>query len=247
MVRMNKIKVLVWNEFVHEKTMKEVAEIYPKGIHAVIAEFLSVEKDFEIKTATMEEPSCGLSDEILNNTDVLIWWSHLEWKKIPDDIAEKVYQRILDGMGFVTLHSGCISKVFKKITGTRCRMRWREAGEKERVWVTAPGHQIAAGLPPYFEIPQEETYGEHFQIPEPDELVFISWFEGGEVCRSGLCYKRERGRIFYFRPGHETYPVYYMPQVQLVIKNAVRWAAPSGGPEPQVGEHPEPLEKPKNK
>ena len=122
-------------------------------------------------------------------------------------------------------------------------MRWREAGEKERVWVTSPGHQIASGLPPYFEIPHEETYGEYFQIPEPDELVFISWFEGGEVCRSGLCYTREKGRIFYFRPGHETYPIYFMPEIQLVIKNSIRWAAPTGGPEPQVGEHLEPLEK----
>ena len=242
---MNKIRVLVWNEYVHEKTMPEVARVYPKGIHTVLAEFLGKETDLEVKTATMEDPSFGLGDEVLNNTDVLVWWSHLAWEKVSDERAEKVYQRILDGMGFVALHSGCISKVFKKITGTRCRMRWREAGEKERVWVTAPGHQITAGLPPWFEIPHEETYGEYFQIPEPDELIFISWFEGGEVFRSGLCYKRERGRIFYFRPGHETFPVYYMPEIQQVIKNAVRWAAPAGGPEPQVGEHSVPLERPK--
>ena len=240
---MNKLKVLVWNEFIHEKTMPEVAKVYPKGIHTVIAEFLSPEKDFEVKTATMDMPSHGLTDEVLASTDVLVWWSHLAWPDFSDEIVEKVYQRILNGMGFVVLHSGCISKVFKKITGTRCRMRWREAGEKERIWVTDPGHQIAAGLPAYFEIPHEETYGEHWQIPAPDELVFISWFEGGEVFRSGLCYRRERGRIFFFRPGHETYPVYYMPEVQLVIKNAIRWAAPTGGPEPSVGEHTEPLEK----
>ena len=220
------IRVTVWNEFRHEREHEEVKAVYPDGIHTVIAQYLN-EQGFQAGTATLDEAEHGLSAEVLANTDVLIWWGHMAHREVQDEIVERVHERILAGMGLVVLHSGHHSKIFKKLMGTSCSLRWREADEKERIWVVNPAHPIAAGLPPYFELPSEEMYGEHFDIPTPDELVFISWFQGGEVFRSGCCYYRGRGKIFYFRPGHETYPTYHDANVQRVLRNAVRWARPT--------------------
>ncbi len=229
------IRVTVWNENRHEKMDKKVAEVYPKGIHGAIADFLSQESDFEVRTATLDEPEHGLTKEVLDSTDVLIWWGHMAHHEVQDEVVNRIYDRVLNGMGLIVLHSGHFSKIFKKLMGTSCDLKWREMGEKERIWVVEPGHPIAEGLGEYFEIPQTEMYGERFDIPAPDTLVFISWFAGGEVFRSGCCYHRGRGKVFYFRPGHETFPIYYQPEVQRVIKNAVRWAAPVDGPVPTFG------------
>ncbi len=231
----NEIRVTVWNEFRHEKINEKVADIYPEGIHGAIAKFLQAQPDINTRTATLDEPEHGLTDNVLNNTDVLIWWGHKAHKEVSDEIVEKIYKRVLDGMGIILLHSAHFSKIFKKLMGTSCDLKWREAGEKERLWVVNPGHLIAEGLGEYIEIPHTEMYGERFDIPQPDDLVFISWFEGGEVFRSGCCYNRGRGKVFYFRPGHETFPIYYQPEVQKVITNAVRWAKPAGGPAPKFG------------
>jgi trehalose utilization protein len=231
----SRIHVTVWNENRHEKTDQKVANLYPKGIHGAIADFLSKEQDMEVRTATLDEPSSGLTDEVLEWTDVLLWWGHKAHDEVQDEIVEKVYKRVLEGMGLIVLHSAHFSKIFKKLMGSSCDLKWREIGEKERIWVVEPGHPIAKGLGEYFEVPNAEMYGERFDIPAPDTLVFLSWFEGGEVFRSGCCYNRGNGKIFYFRPGHETYPIYYQEEVQQVIKNAVRWAAPTDGPEPNFG------------
>ncbi len=239
---MKKIKVTVWNEFRHEKNDPEVAKIYPNGIHNAIASFLKEQEEFEVKTATLDEPEHGLTDEVLENTDVIIWWGHIAHEEVKDEIVEKVHHRVLEGMGLIVLHSAHASKIFRKICGTNsARLKWREIGEKERLWVVEPGHPIVEGLGEYIEIPSEEMYGERFDIPAPDTLVFISWFEGGEVFRSGCCYTRGKGKVFYFRPGHETYPVYYQKEVQKVIINAVKWAAPVKGPQPTFGNS-QPLE-----
>ena len=96
------------------------------------------------------------------------------------------------------------------------------------------------GLGDHIVLEHEETYGEHFEIPQPDELIFISWFEGGEVFRSGCTFTRGKGHIFYFQPGHETFPIYHQPDIQKVITNAVRWAAPVDGPKMVYGHFPEP-------
>jgi len=192
--------------------------------------------EIEVRTATLDEPEHGLRDDVLNNTDVLIWWGHMAHKEVSDEVVEKVHRRIvLDGMGLIVLHSGHFSKIFKLLMGTTCNLKWREAGEKERIWVINPGHPIAEGLGEYFELEHTEMYGEPFDIPQPDELVFVSWFKGGEVFRSGCCFIRGRGRVFYFRPGHETLPIYHDSNVLKVIGNAVRWAAPSKGPKPTFG------------
>ena len=226
--------VTVWNEYRHERDSDVVAEIYPDGIHAVIAEALNV-AGFETRTATLDEPDHGLTEDVLADTDVLTWWGHAAHEEVRDEIVDRVHQHVLDGMGLLVLHSGHYSKIFKRLMGTSCSLKWREAAEKERLWVVEPSHPIADGLEEYIEVDAAEMYGERFDIPAPDTLVFNSWFEGGEVFRSGCCYRRGNGRVFYFRPGHETYPVYHNEAVQQVLVNAVRWAAPGEGPEPTFG------------
>ncbi|NLJ84926.1 MAG: trehalose utilization protein ThuA [Firmicutes bacterium] len=235
------IRVTIWNENRHEKKSAKVREVYPEGIHGAIASFLKSE-GMDTKTATLDEPEHGLTDEVLDNTDVLTWWGHTAHHEVSDAVVDKVEQRVLDGMGLIVLHSAHFSKIFRRLMGTTCDLKWREIGEKERLWVVEPGHPIVAGIGEYIELPKTEMYGERFDIPAPDTLVFISWFAGGEVFRSGCCYCRGRGKIFYFRPGHETYPIFYNQDVQRVITNAVRWAAPSQGPVPTFGHHPAPLE-----
>lgn len=238
----NAIRVTVWNEYRHEKQNAKIAGIYPEGIHGAIAKHLKAQPSLEVRTATLDEPDHGLSDDVLATTDVLTWWGHMAHGDVRDDIVSKIQQRVLDGMGLVVLHSGHFSKIFKRLMGTTCNLKWREIGEKERIWVVEPGHPIAAGMEEYIEIDHEEMYGERFDIPPPDELVLVSWFAGGELFRSGCCYYRGRGKIFYFRPGHETYPTYHHAGVLQVIANGVRWSAPTGGPAPIFGNR-KPLEK----
>lgn len=217
------MKVTVWNEFAHEKTDEKVKAIYPDGIHMTIARFLS-DAGFEVRTATLDDPECGLTDEVLDDTDVLFWWGHMRHGMVPDEVVDRVYKHVMNGMGMVVLHSGHASKIFQKLCGTQSsQLKWRESGDKEILWVTDPGHPIAAGIGEKIILDHEETYGEHFIIPQPDELVFISWFTGGEVFRSGCFYKRGKGRVFYFRPGHESVPTYHNPQIQRVLINAANY------------------------
>jgi trehalose utilization protein len=222
---MSRIRVTIWNEFVHENQNEAVKALYPRGIHGAIAEGLDALGDFEISTATLDQPEAGLPSSLLDATDVLIWWGHKAHKDVPEDIVERVVARVQQGMGLIVLHSAHYSRVFQRLMGTSCSLRWREAGEKERLWVVNPAHPIAAGIGAYVELPHEEMYGEFFDVPDPDELVFLSWFAGGEVFRSGAVWRRGKGRVFYFRPGHETYPTYFNTEVRLVIANAVRYVA----------------------
>jgi len=222
-----RIQVTVWNEYRHEKANPKVASIYPDGMHATIASFLGKEVDYEVRTATLDEPEHGLGGDVLEKTDVLIWWGHMAHGDVTDAIARKVQTRVLEGMGFIALHSAHYAKPFKALLGTTCSLKWRESTDKERLWNTMPAHPILQGIGEYFEIPQEEMYGEPFGIPNPDELLLISWFTGGEVFRSGATWQRGNGKIFYFRPGHETYPTYHQAEVQQIITNAVRWANPT--------------------
>ena len=219
------IRVTVWNEFRHEKNDSEVAAIYPQGIHTTIAAALEG-RGIHTRTATLDEPEHGLTEAVLDETDVLIWWGHLAHEEVDDSIVERVQLRVLGGMGLIVLHSGHGSKLFRRLMGTTCNLKWRESTDTEVLWNVAPGHPITAGLDEHIVIDQEEMYGEYFEVPTPDVLVFISWFTGGEVFRSGACYVRGSGKIFYFRPGHETYPTYHHATVLDVIANAARWAAP---------------------
>lgn len=244
---MNPIHVTIFNEFVHERTNEEVRAIYPDGIHSTIAAALGREADLEVRTATLGEPEHGLSAVVLAQTDVLLWWGHAHHDEVSDVVVDRVQERVLQGMGLLVLHSGHFSRPFRRLMGTSCALTWREMAEKERLWVVNPAHPIAAGLDAYVELPHTEMYGEFFDVPDPDELIFISWFAGGEVFRSGMTWRRGRGRVFYFRPGHETFPIYHDPQVQQILINGVRWAAFRGNRAVQgVGRAvnvPEPLEK----
>ena len=243
-----KLRVTVWGENVHERKNAIVRSIYPDGMHTTIAEGINEKREFEVRTATLDQPQHGLTKQTLNDTDVLVWWGHAAHGKVRDAVVERVLKRVWQGMGFIALHSAHYSKPFKRLMGTTCSLTWREAGEKERLWVCNPGHPIARGIDRYFEIPNTEMYGEPFAVPTPDENVFISWFEGGEVFRSGCTWKRGNGKIFYFRPGHEVYPIYHHPVVRQVLRNAVRWAAPEGEtwidscPQIPAKKAPEPLE-----
>lgn len=221
------LNVTVWNEFVHERREPSVKKIYPDGMHAPIVEGLRRElgNDVTVRVATLDDPEHGLTDDVLADTDVMTWWGHAAHDQVSDGVVEKVHARALDGMGLVVLHSGHYSKIFKRLMGTTCSLIWRSdpGGEREQVWTVNPSHPIAAGVPQPIVIPHQEMYGEYFDIPPPDELVFISSFEGGEVFRGGCCFTRGAGRVFYFSPGDQEYPVYHQVEVQRVIANAVAW------------------------
>ncbi|PCS08105.1 hypothetical protein RU86_GL001709 [Lactococcus piscium] len=211
----------------------KVSSMYPKGIHGQLASFL--QDEFEVITATLDQPEHGLTEAILANTDVLLWWGHIAHDEVADSIVDRVHQRVLEGMGLIVLHSGHFSKLFKKLMGTSCDLKWREDEQPCRIWNVNPGHPITQGIGDFIDLEMEEMYGEHFDIPAPDELVLVSWYPGGEIFRSGCVYKRGNGKIFYFQPGHETYPSYYDGNVQRIIKNAVSFCAPTGNRYPSYG------------
>ncbi len=236
------IKVTVWGEFRHEKRNEKVRAVYPEGMHEAIAAGLRQFDGFDVKTATLDEPEHGLTEAVLAETDVLTWWGHMAHGDVQDEIVNRVHKRVMEGMGLIVLHSGHFSKIFKKLMGTSCDLKWREADEKERLWVLQPGHPIAEGIGEYIELEAEEMYGEFFDIPQPEQLIFMSWFAGGEVFRSGATWTRGLGKIFYFRPGHETYPTYFNPQIRRVIANAAQYVAQPGGAAPKFG-NAKPLEK----
>jgi trehalose utilization protein len=234
----NPLRVTVWHEFRHdnpaaEKHNKTCVELYPDGMHGAIKSAIEqyLGSEVQVTTATLDQDeNHGLSDELLANTDVMTWWGHCAHGDVKDEWAQKVAQRVREGMGLVVLHSGHYAKPFKLLMGTNCHLKWREAGEMERLWNVSPGHPITAGMKTDFiQLDHTEMYGEHFDIPDPDELVFVSWFEGGEVFRSGCVWKRGAGKVFYFRPGHETFPIYHNEEVRRVVANGVQYVSPPIG------------------
>lgn len=219
------MNVTVWNENVHEQTDPRVTELYPGGIHSYIAGFLRSD-EIRVRTATLHQAEHGLTEEVLSDTDVLIWWGHRAHKDVEDEIVSRVQKHVLAGMGLIVLHSGHYSKIFKKLMGTSCGLKWRD-GARERLWVVRPNHPIVQDVEQTFVLEPEEMYGEPFDIPNPDDVVLMGWFDGGEVFRSGCTWIRGNGKIFYFQPGHETNPSFQNENVQKIIRNAVRWAAPT--------------------
>jgi trehalose utilization protein len=220
------LRVTVWGENRHEQHQPHVAEIYPDGMHNTIRE--GIEENLgpraEVATVTLDDTEHGLTEERLRDTDVLVWWGHAAHGEVADEVVERVHRHVLAGMGLVVLHSGHWSKIFGKLMGTTCTLRWRSERDREIVWTVDPTHPIAQGVPHPFIIPEQEMYGEHFDIPAPDELIFLSTFSGGEVFRSGCTFKRGYGKIFFFSPGDQDYPVYHHKDVRRVIANGVEWA-----------------------
>jgi len=219
------LRITVWNEYVHEKESARVRELHPNGIHETVAAILREDPEFVVRTATLDDPECGLTEEVLQETDVLFWWGHCAHRSVPDEVVDRVCRHVHCGMGLVALHSSHFSKVFKKLMGTPCNLTWHD-NARERIFVVNPAHPIVQGLPAHFEIPMEECYGEPFCIPEPDETVLLGWYNTGEVFRSGCCFYRGNGRVFYFQPGHETDASFKVPEVHQIYRNAARWAAP---------------------
>lgn len=220
------MKILIWNEYRHEKTEEKIRKVYPNGIHETIAEFLRAD-GHEVRVATLDDENHGITKEILDDTDVLFWWGHMAHGEVPDEVAYMVRDAVLDGMGAVFLHSAHHSKPFRYLLGTSCNLCWRESHDSERLWVIEPSHPITRGIDRSFFLPEEETYGEPFVIPTPDKLLLIGSYSGGEVFRSGCLYERGNGKIFYFQPGHEAFPTYYVPEVQTILRNAARFVAPT--------------------
>lgn len=218
------IRVTVYNEY-YENSILASRDCYPEGIHMTLKRLLE-DEEIIVRTATPQDEECGLTEAVLSETDVLIWWAHLYHDIVPDEVALRVQRAVLDGMGIIFLHSAHHAKPFRLLMGTSCNLTWREDDERELVWVVNPAHPIAQGIGRFIKLDREETYGEPFAIPEPEEIVFIGSFEGGEVFRCGCCYRRENGRIFYFQPGHETYPTFYHPDIIKVLRNAIHWAKP---------------------
>ena len=223
---MKKINVTVWHEYRHEKIEEKVRALYPEGIHAFIKSFLDKNEDMEVRIASLDDPEQGLPDDVLNSTDVLLWWGHMAHKEVNDELVAKIRQRVYTGkMGFIPLHSAHKSKPFGAILGTNGNLSWGR-DQKEIVWTMMPAHEIAAGIPDHFLLEEEELYSEPFYIPQPDELIFGGWFEDGHIMRSGMTFYRGAGKIFYLQPGHESCKAYYHPCIQRILTNAIRWAAP---------------------
>ncbi len=217
------MNILIYNEGVHDKE-EWMKQIYPEGIHGALKQALDFDGN-NITVTTLEDVEKVVTEDLLDKTDVMLWWGHCAHGQVPDCVVDMVHRAVLKGMGFIALHSAHLSKPFTRILGTSCTLKWRD-DDRERLWVTAPSHPIAQGLPEHFELPREEMYGEYFDIPKPDDIVFMGWFAGGELFRSGCTFTRGYGKIFYFQPGHEQFPTYYDKNIVRILKNAVKWAAP---------------------
>ena len=216
------IRVTVWNEYVHEREYEGIAKVYPKGIHGCIADFLDTDEDITVRCATLDMENQGISEEMLENTDVLIWWAHARHEEITDENVRLMQEAVLGGMGLIALHSAHCSKIMKALMGTTMSLNWRN-NDSETLQCVSPLHPIADGVPSVIDIPHEEMYSEWFDIPKPDDIVFEGTFSKGEKFRSGVTFTRGYGKIFYFQPGHEEYPIYFMPEIQRIITNAVHW------------------------
>lgn len=219
------IRVTIWNEYLEELQYEHVAKVYPDGIHECIRKFLEKDPEIRVRCVTLRMKDQGLSKEILDDTDVLIWWGHQAHDEVTEENVQRVKQYVLDGMGFIPLHSAHFCNPLKALLGTSMCLRWKH-GEREKLVCVNPSHPIAEGITEPVILEQEEMYGEYFDIPKPDDIVFLGWFSNEEVFRSGCTFTRGWGKIFYFQPGHEEYPIYEHPQIQRIITNAVKWAAP---------------------
>lgn len=205
--------------------------VYPNDINSAIAEGLKPleSQGWEVLRASLGDPDQGLSDERLNSTDVLIWWGHKKHNQVSDELVGKIVKRVKEqGMGFIGTHSAHFSKPLKKLLGTPCS--WREYvldGTTVEISVKEPNHPICKGVS-NFTIPIER-YGEPFAVPTPESVPLDGLYTRPngqkEPGRMGLCWTIGKGKVFYFTPGHETFPDYFRPQVRTIFINAVQWAA----------------------
>ncbi len=239
-----RVRVTVWSENHHERHEPAIAAIYPRGIHGAIAAALATDPALEVRTATQDQPEQGLGDDLLHRTDVLLWWGHKVQGEVFDTYAETVRRRVSEGMGFIALHSALNSKPFRAVVGTTGRSYGFRHGGRELVWTATAGHPIARGLPNPVVVPDSEMYCEPFDVAQVEDTVFISAFDGGEVFRSGLTFRRGRGKVCYLGPGHEEYPIYHDPVIGQILRNAVHWATPDPAPTLAIPTAPQDRDKP---
>jgi len=222
----SKRRVVVWSEGTAPKN------VYPNDINTVVAEGLKASlKDWEVVVANLSDADQGCSPESMKKTDVLLWWGHQKHGQVKDENVAEIVRRVKeDGMGFIALHSSHFCKPLKRVLGTNCGFKAYVAdGSALKVIVKDPSHPIAKGVKD-FEQPHTERYSEPFQVPEPEAVPFDGEYtlpDGSkEKSRQGLCWTCGKGKVFYFQPGHETYPVYEDPNIRLILHNTVLWAAP---------------------
>jgi trehalose utilization protein len=242
------VRALVWDE----NPPHAPKAIYPDSINGAVAEGLRKfgEGRIEARTANLDDHEQGITEAALAVTDVLLWWGHARHGLVNEQTVALVADRVRNqGMGFVALHSAHYSKTFQAVVGGPGHLKggWREMDppEPEEIYVTAPWHPIAKGVTD-FRLEHEEYYGAPFDVPPPLVMVFQSRFPyDGRSFPTGLCWTVGKGidpdftcgpgqgigqgegigRVFYFRPGHETIPTYYDERVQRIITNAVMWCA----------------------
>jgi len=215
-----KIRVLLWSE------QTEPKDVYPKGINGALADYLRQFSDIEVKTASLSDPDAGLSEAVLAKTDVLIWFGHRRHAEVPDEAVDRILRHVRErGMGFFGLHSTHYSKVIKRLlNATGSWSSYVNHGKPEQMWVVLPGHPIAKGVSD-FTIPQTEIYTEPFDVPLPEAVIVEGTWESGHRSRDVMTWTIGKGRVVYIRAGHETYPIFFMPQMQRLVSNAVRYAA----------------------
>ena len=243
------VRVLVWDE----NPGNAPADVYPNGIRGAIAEGLNrPDKRAPILAATahLDEADQGCSEVALQAADVLIWWGHARHGQVTEETARRIYTQVHErGMGLILLHSAHYSKPLQWTLAASGHLKggWRVTSppDREEITVCAPRHPIAEGVRD-FTLESEEMYGAPFEVPAPQCVVFQSHFPlGKEYFPCGICWTVGRGktegftsgpgggvgegqgvgRVFYFRPGHETYPTYYNTTVRKILRNAVLWAA----------------------
>ena len=214
------IRVRIWCEGTAPKS------VYPRDIDGALGDFLGKRKDLVVSRARLDDADVGLSDGALDATDALIWWGRLRHADLPDSRARAIAARVRAGkLGFIALHASCLSKPFVELMGGPCELGgFREDGRPERVEIKDRDHPIARGVAP-FTIPRTSMFAEPFKVPKPDSIVMMSTFDRGETFRSGMTWTVQKGRVAYFRPGHDGFPVFFHPSVRQVIANSVAWSS----------------------
>jgi trehalose utilization protein len=235
------INVLVWDE---QQDVQVKSGAYKNFLGNAVAEFLSKTDGLQVVSANINEPDQGLADDRIAAADVVVWWGHVRHKDVNDSKVESIVAKVKAGKaGFVALHSAHYSKPFKNLMGTNCGFKKVDANKNEgfvqHLRVVSPMHPIAKGVKD-FDIPKTEIYGEPFEVPMPDAIVLYGHWDTGDSFPDVCCWTvggkgvssaaakaaNPGGRVVYFRPGHETFPIFHQPEVQRVVTNCVLWAAP---------------------
>lgn len=275
------IRVVVWDE--QQPAQKQAYDGRFLGEH--IAAYLQKSPEFSVKSVKLDDPEQGLPNELLEQTDVLIWWGHIRNRDVRPELGKRIVERVKAGkLALITLHSAHWSQPFIQAMYERSTSdalaalpeaqrktakieytypagyvvpkqeapltpsskvetnadgsitlpiklplcvfsAYRADGKPGHVHTLLPQHPIAAGIPENFDIPQTEMYDEPFHVPAPDAVVFEERWDKGEHFRSGCVWNVGKGKVFYFRPGHETYPVYKQDVPLKILENAARWLA----------------------